>query len=239
MREKNAYIVELSDVEVYRKKNLILHQVNLGIKKGEFVYLLGPTGSGKTGLLKTISAELPLGGGEARVMDFDLNQLDEYLLPMLRRHLGILSADYPLLAHYTVFDNLELVLKSTDWIDTTLRRSRIFQLLDLLRISSLAYQYPPELSKAQTQKVLLARALLNRPALLLADEPTAALDTESREDILVFLHAYSQSEGMSVLLATNDPSIPEQFPCRVWRCDGGRVKTIQHLSPPKEDRKET
>lgn len=233
MWDKKNYIIELKQISVYQKKVLILDNVNLQIRPGAFVYLLGPTGAGKSSLLKLLYGELPLMEGQGRVFDFELQELNELSLPILRRRLGIISPEYPLLEHYNLEENLEIVLRAIEWQEPIQRQARISQILELLKLSTKRFSYPAELTKTERQRGLIARALLNQPSLLLVDEPSADLDTESAEDILGFIYSFAQASNTAVLFATNNPSIPEQFPGRVLRCGSGKVNTVQHLPPGK------
>lgn len=232
MWDKKNYIIELKQIAVFQKKALILNDVSLQIRLGEFVYFLGPTGAGKSSLLKILFGELLLQEGEGRVFDFELQKLDELSLPILRRRLGVVSAEYPLLEHYTLEENMQVVLRAIQWEEALQRQTRISQVLELLKLSTKRFNYPTELTKSERQRALIARALLNQPSLLIVDEPTAALDTESSEDILSFLYSFAQASNTTVLFATNNPDIPEQFPGRILRCGSGKVNTIQHLPPP-------
>jgi cell division transport system ATP-binding protein len=231
MWDKKNYIIELKQISVYQKKTLILDNVNLQIRPGEFVYLLGPTGAGKSSLLKLLYGELPLMEGKGRVFDFELEKLDELSLPILRRRLGIISNEYPLLDHYRIEENLEIILRAIQWQDLSQREARLSQVIELLKLSSKRFNYPAELTKTERQRAIIARALLNQPSLLIVDEPTSGLDTESREDILSFIYSFAQATNTAVLFATNDQSIPEQYPGRILRCGSAKVNTIQHLPP--------
>jgi len=232
MWDKKNYIVELKQVSVYQQKKMILTAINLQIRPTEFVYLLGATGSGKSSFLKLLYGELPFLEGEARVFDFELKKVDEISLPVLRRKLGIVAQEYPLLEHRSIEDNLQLILNATDWTNAELCRQRIAEVLALVKMTDKRFARPSELTKAERQRAIIARALLNKPSLLIVDEPTAGLDEEAAEDILTFLYSFAQATATAVLFATNNPAIPSQFPGRVLRFVGGKVNTLQHLPPP-------
>lgn len=227
MWDKKKYILELRKVAVYHKKTLILNGVDLQVMPGEFIYLLGSTGSGKSSFFKILYGELAISVGQGRILDFELDQLNPDSLAALRRNLGIVAFEYPLLDHRTVEENLTLILRATDWIDKDLCNKRIDELLGLLEMSDKKKLTPFELTKTERQRVLIARALLNSPSLLILDEPTAGLDENSSKDIISFLNGYAATAGITVLYATNDESITKLAKGRVLKLEGTKA-SIAH-----------
>lgn len=222
-------IVHLKDVNISQAKNLVLEKVNLKISKGEFTYLIGKTGSGKSSLLKTLYAALPLTIGEGKVGEFDLKGLNRKTIPLLRRQLGIVFQDFNLLTDRNVEENLKFVLKATGWKDAADISKRINEVLDQVDLRTKARKFPHELSGGEQQRVVIARALLNRPAIILADEPTGNLDPETADDILLLLRKLAQQNDTAVLFATHDYRILENFPARIIRCLNGKVVTEEEF----------
>lgn len=222
-------IVHLKDVNISQAKNLVLEKVNLKISKGEFTYLIGKTGSGKSSLLKTLYAALPLTVGEGKVGEFDLKGLNRKTIPLLRRQLGIVFQDFNLLTDRNVEENLKFVLKATGWKDAADISKRINEVLDQVDLRTKARKFPHELSGGEQQRVVIARALLNRPAIILADEPTGNLDPETADDILLLLRKLAQQNDTAVLFATHDYRILENFPARIIRCLNGKVVTEEEF----------
>lgn len=222
-------IVHLKDVKIFQAKNLILEKVNLKISKGEFTYLIGKTGSGKSSLLKTLYAALPLTQGEGKVGEFDLKSLNRKTIPLLRRQLGIVFQDFNLLSDRNVEDNLKFVLRATGWKDAADIQKRITEVLEQVGLRTKARKFPHELSGGEQQRVVIARALLNRPDIILADEPTGNLDPETADDILLLLRKLAQQNDTAVLFATHDYRILENFPARIIRCLNGKVVSEEEL----------
>ena len=222
-------IVHLKDAKIFQAKNLILEKVNLKISKGEFTYLIGKTGSGKSSLLKTLYAALPLTQGEGQVGEFDLKALNRKTIPLLRRQLGIVFQDFNLLSDRNVEENLKFVLKATGWKDAADIQKRITEVLDQVDLRTKARKFPHELSGGEQQRVVIARALLNRPDIILADEPTGNLDPETADDILLLLRKLAQQNDTAVLFATHDYRILENFPARIIRCLNGKVVSEEDL----------
>ncbi len=222
-------IVHLKDVKIFQAKNLVLEKVNLKISKGEFTYLIGKTGSGKSSLLKTLYAALPLAEGEGKVGKFDLKALNRKTIPLLRRQLGIVFQDFNLLSDRNVDENLKFVLKATGWKDAADIQKRITEVLDQVDLRTKARKFPHELSGGEQQRVVIARALLNRPDIILADEPTGNLDPETADDILLLLRKLAQQNDTAVLFATHDYRILENFPARIIRCLNGKVVSEEEL----------
>lgn len=215
-------VIKLQGVDVYQQKHLVLNNVNLIIEKGEFVFLIGQTGSGKSSLLKVIYGDLHIGNGEGTVADFDLKKLAEKDIPFLRRKLGIVFQDFQLLTDRTIEQNLEFVMKATGWKDKKLISERARDVLEKVGLRSKVKKMPHELSGGEQQRVVIARALLNDPELILADEPTGNLDPNTSEEIVSLLKQISLS-GTSVLIASHDFHIIRKFPSRIIKCEDGQV----------------
>lgn len=223
-------IVELKAVHVFQDQQEVLANVNLRISRGEFVYLIGKTGSGKSSLLKTLYGALPLVKGNGQVVDFDLRMLNRHRIPELRRKLGIVFQDFSLLPDRTAGDNLRFVLRATGWTDQQKREQRIQELLDQVGLSAALDKMPHELSGGEQQRLGIARALLNRPEIILADEPTGNLDPETSDEILLLMRKLAQQHNTAVLFATHDYRILENFPARIIRCFNGRVVNDEDIT---------
>ncbi|RZJ75726.1 MAG: ATP-binding cassette domain-containing protein [Flavobacterium sp.] len=215
-------VINLQKVDVFQQKHLVLSNVNLDIAKGEFVFLIGQTGSGKSSLLKIIYGDLHIGNGNGAVAGFNLKNLADKDVPYLRRKLGIVFQDFQLLSDRTIEQNLEFVLKATGWDDKNLINERIKDVLEKVGLRSKIKKMPHEISGGEQQRVVIARALLNNPEIILADEPTGNLDPETSEEIVLLLKQISQS-GTAVLMATHDYHIIRTFPSRIIKCEGGVV----------------
>lgn len=220
---KEGIIVQLKDVGVFQQETLILDKVNLAIHEGEFAYLIGKTGSGKSSLLKTLYGALPHKKGDATVTGFDLKSLTRKTIPKLRRNLGIIFQDFSLLTDRNVLENLLFVLKATGWKDKNKMKSRSNEVLEQVGLKPKSYKMPFELSGGEQQRVVIARALLNKPSLILADEPTGNLDPDTSDDILLLLRQLAEVNNTAVLFATHDYRILENFPARIIRCQSGRI----------------
>lgn len=215
-------IIHLDKVSIFQKHNLVLTNVALNIDKGEFVYLLGKTGSGKSSLLKTLYAELELVQGEGTVAGFDLKTIKRKEIPFLRRKLGIVFQDFQLLTDRNVNDNLLFVLKATGWKNKFEMQKRIQDVLEKVHLATKGFKMPHELSGGEQQRISIARALLNDPELILADEPTGNLDPETSEEIMNVLLEISKS-GRAVLIATHDIMMFNKFPSRTIKCENGKI----------------
>ncbi len=216
-------VIALHDADIFQRDHLVLKQVNLEVKKGEFVYLIGKTGSGKSSLLKVIYGDLGLKNGSGSVAGYPLQKLKSRQIPYLRRKLGIVFQDFQLLPDRNVNDNLLFVLKATGWKNRQLMDVQIRKVLDLVGLIHKGYKYPHEISGGEQQRVSIARALLNDPEIILADEPTGNLDPKTTKEILVLLHEISQ-RGRAVIMATHDYSEMEAYSSRVLTCEEGTLK---------------
>ncbi|MBE6210930.1 MAG: ATP-binding cassette domain-containing protein [Rikenellaceae bacterium] len=217
--------VELSAAELKRKGHLVLSDVNLSVEEGEFVYLIGRVGSGKSSLLKTLYAELQLVEGEGEVVGFDLSKLRRKDIPMLRRSMGIVFQDYQLLTDRNVFDNLYYVMKATGWRSDADIRERIDEVLKMTGLESKDFKMPFELSGGEQQRLVIARALLNKPSLILADEPTGNLDPVTADGIIKLFHNIAKS-GCAVIMSTHNTAIIEDFPSRTLLFSHGKIREI-------------
>ncbi len=215
-------VVEYKDVEILRKELVVLKHVDLRMDEGEFAYLIGKVGSGKSSLLKSMYAEIPVYTGEARVMDMDLVDIRRKDVPMLRRRIGIVFQDFQLLTDRNVFQNLNFVLNATGWKDASEKEARIDEVLSRVGMANKSYKMPHELSGGEQQRIVLARALLNHPRLILADEPTGNLDPQTGDSIVRYLHDIA-GKGTAVIMATHNLQLVEQYPARVMRCEGKQL----------------
>src|SRR5690349_11157229 len=216
-------IIDIRNVNIYQGESLILQDVNLTVKKGEFVYLVGKTGTGKSSLLKTLYGELPLKDGEATVVGYDLRKLTWKTVPYLRRNMGVVFQDFQLLTDRNVNENLKFVLKSIGWKDEKLMNEKIADVLDKVGLRSKGFKMPFEMSGGEQQRVDIARALLNSPKLILADEPTGNLDPETSDEIMQLLIHIARDYGTSVVMATQDYIVIQKFPARMLRTEMGKV----------------
>ncbi|MFT2008770.1 cell division ATP-binding protein FtsE [Pontibacter sp. 13R65] len=222
MNFSSSPVVSLRDVAVYQDVNTILSSVSFDIEKGEFVYMVGRTGSGKSSLLKTLYGDLPLLTGAASVADFKLTKLPRKQVPFLRRKVGIIFQDFQLLFDRSVAENLTFVLKATGWKDSAKLKQRISEVLMRVGLDAAASKMPHQLSGGEQQRIVIARALLNEPVILFADEPTGNLDPEVADDIMKLFLEINNS-GTAVLMATHNYEIINRYPKRVLKCEGGKV----------------
>ncbi|NER10598.1 cell division transport system ATP-binding protein [Muriicola jejuensis] len=215
-------VLSLKEVAVYQKENLVLKDVNLEVTKGEFVYLIGKTGSGKSSFMKTLYADLPLKHGHGRVVGFNLKTLEEKDIPYLRRKLGVVFQDFKLLPDRNIQKNLLFVLKATGWKDPALMNARIEEVLEKVGMKTKGFKFPHELSGGEQQRVAIARALLNDPELILADEPTGNLDPQTSVEVMKVLQEINKT-GRTILMATHDYALILKYPSKTLKCDGAKV----------------
>ncbi|MDO8997568.1 cell division ATP-binding protein FtsE [Sediminibacterium sp.] len=223
MYNMSETVVSLKNVNIYQGNSLILQDVNFTINKGEFVYLVGKTGTGKSSLLKTLYGELTLTEGEASVVGFNLRGMDWKKVPFLRRNLGVVFQDFQLLTDRNVHENLKFVLKATGWKDERLMEEKIADVLEKVGLKSKGFKMPFEMSGGEQQRVEIARALLNSPKLVLADEPTGNLDPETSDEIMQLLFQIAKDYGTSVVMATHDFIVINRYPSRMLKTENGRV----------------
>ncbi|WP_035336288.1 cell division ATP-binding protein FtsE [Dokdonia sp. PRO95] len=218
----SAPVLELSHAAIYQRENLILSEVNVTIEPGDFVYLIGKTGSGKSSFMKTLYGDLPLTEGKGNIVGVDLNGLKEKNIPFLRRKLGVVFQDFKLLNDRTVIDNLKFVLKATGWKDKTAMEAKIDAVLDKVGMKSKGFKYPYQLSGGEQQRIAIARALLNDPELILADEPTGNLDPQTSVEVMEVLQEINKN-GNTILMATHDYALLLKYPSKTLKCDGNKV----------------
>ena len=215
-------IVDYKNVEIHRKELVVLKNVTFSLNSGEFVYLIGRVGSGKSSLMKSMYSEIPIIEGEASVLDYDLTSIKKKDIPYLRRRIGIVFQDFQLLTDRSVYDNLVFVLEATGWKDKNEIEERIESALQQVGMSNKSYKMPHELSGGEQQRIVFARALLNKPTLVLADEPTGNLDPDTGNQIVSLLHEIAEN-GTTVIMATHNLNLIEQFPGKVIRCEDKQV----------------
>ena len=220
-----AVLIEYKNVAVHQADQIVLHDVNLHVENGEMIYMLGKVGSGKSSLMKTFYGALPIADGEAHVLDYDMMRIRRRKLPYLRRRLGIIFQDYKLLTDRSVEEHLLFVLRATGWKDKKLMKSHVQEILQQVGMETKAYKRPYELSGGEQQRVVIARALLNSPEIILADEPTGNLDAETGKEIMDLLYSISQA-GITVLMSTHNRLWPELYPGKKWLFDGGVIKDV-------------
>ena len=216
-------IIELRHVNIYQSSNLILSDVNISVEKGEFVYLVGKTGTGKSSLLKTLYGDLELKEGEGWVVGHNLKEITWKTVPFLRRNLGVVFQDFQLLTDRNVNDNLKFVLKETGWKDEKLMDEKISDVLDKVNLKTKGFKMPFELSGGEQQRIDIARALLNSPKLILADEPTGNLDPETSDEIMQLLFHICRDFETSIVMATHDYMVINKFPARTIKTERGKV----------------
>ncbi|MBN1414811.1 MAG: ATP-binding cassette domain-containing protein [Bacteroidales bacterium] len=224
MSEKS--IIQFQDASIFQDDHLVLSGVTFSVANNEFVYLIGRVGSGKTSLIKTINAELPLKKGNATVAGYELNKLRKNQVPFMRRKLGIVFQDFQLLIDRTVHDNLFFVLHATGWKDPSFIQKRIDEVLTKVGLENKGYKMPHQLSGGEQQRVVIARALLNEPAIILADEPTGNLDPETSEGIMQILNDISAA-GRAVLMATHNYTLLKKYPARTLKCEDGKLVEME------------
>ncbi|WP_299012205.1 ATP-binding cassette domain-containing protein [uncultured Polaribacter sp.] len=215
-------VLKLEKAEIYQRDNLVLSNVNLTINKGDFFYLIGKTGSGKSSLMKTLYGDLTLQKGTGSIVDFNLKNLKEKDIPFLRRKIGIVFQDFKLLNDRTVFENLNFVLKATGWKDKEEMKTKIYEVLGKVGMKTQYYKKPFELSGGEQQRIAIARALLNDPELILADEPTGNLDPKTSMEVMELLNDIHKS-GKTILMATHDYQLIVKFKQKTIKCEGGAL----------------
>lgn len=226
--------INYHNVEIRQQENIVLEEVNLQIHKGEFVYLIGKVGSGKSSLLKTMYGELDIHSGQADVLGYDMARIRRGHIPALRKRIGIVFQDFQLLIDRNVWDNLDFVLKATGWKDKGRRRQRIEEVLEQVGMSTKGYKMPHELSGGEQQRIVIARAILNTPEIILADEPTGNLDPETGRQIVQLLHNICAA-GSTVIMTTHNMLLLEEYPGKVFCCEGHRLIESQIQSPESSD----
>ena len=226
-------LIQYKNVEIHQQELCVLSDVNLELHKGEFVYLIGKVGSGKTSLLKTLYGELDIIDGEAEVLGYDMRSIKRKHIPQLRRKLGIVFQDFQLLTDRTVYNNLEFVLRATGWKNKQEIQDRIEEVLQLVGMSNKGYKLPNELSGGEQQRIVIARAVLNSPAIILADEPTGNLDVETGKSIVELLHNICGS-GSSVMMTTHNLQLLKEYPGRVYRCADHQIVDVTAEYMPRQ-----
>ena len=215
-------VLSLKDVTVYQGNNAIITNVNLEVNHGEFIYIIGKTGAGKSSFMKTLYGDLPLQSGEGTIVDYDLAKLKEKKIPYLRRKIGIVFQDFKLLPDRTVYDNLLFVLKATGWSDKREMEVKINEVLDKVGMKNAVHKMPHQISGGEQQRVAVARALLNDPELILADEPTGNLDPQTSVEVMNLLREINQN-GKTIIMATHDYALLMKFPSKTLKCDSGTL----------------
>ncbi|MDA7694539.1 ATP-binding cassette domain-containing protein [Flavobacteriaceae bacterium] len=218
-------MINLNNATIVNENNIIFTDVNFKVATGEFVFLIGKTGSGKSSLLKVLYGDLPLSSGQGSILDFDLTQIKDKQIPLLRRKLGVVFQDFKLLPDRTLFDNLAFVLKATGWKEKTKIKERVTEVLKLVNVNSSDQKFPFELSGGEQQRVAIARALLNHPKLIIADEPTGNLDPETSQEIMQLFQKLHQG-GISIIMATHDYNMIVKFPGKIFQCDQGSLNEV-------------
>lgn len=215
-------MLQLKDASIFQRENLILSNVNLDIKKGDFNYIIGKTGSGKSSLMKTLYGDLPLQNGSGTIVDFDLRKIKEKDIPFLRRKIGIVFQDFQLLNDRSVYENLFFVLKATGWKGKNQMDAKINEVLEKVDMKTKGFKMPYQLSGGEQQRVAIARALLNTPEMILADEPTGNLDPKTSVEIMNVLEEINKA-GITILMATHDYALILKFPHKTIKCEGGKI----------------
>ena len=222
-------VLQLKDASIFQRENLILSDVSVSVEKGEFVYLIGKTGTGKSSFMKTLYGDLPLQKGEGTIVGFDLATLKEKEIPFLRRKLGVVFQDFLLLNDRTVHDNLKFVLTATGWKDKNEMAARIETVLDKVGMKTKSFKFPYQLSGGEQQRIAIARALLNDPELILADEPTGNLDPQTSVEVMEVLQEINKN-GNTILMATHDYALLLKYPSKTLKCDENQIFEVVQKS---------
>lgn len=222
-------ILSLQDVTIYQEKNNVLNHVNLEVHRGDFIYIIGKTGSGKSSLMKTLYADLPLIEGDGQIVEYNLSKLKEKDIPYLRRKIGIIFQDFKLLSDRNIFDNLDFVLKATGWKEKEERKATIEEVLEKVGMISKINKMPHQLSGGEQQRIAIARALLNNPDLILADEPTGNLDPQTSVEVMEVLRQINQN-GKTIIMATHDYALIMKFPSKTLKCEDGTIFEVVQRS---------
>ena len=219
-------LLQLANIEIRREENRVLHEASFTLRSGEFVYVIGKVGSGKSSLLKSLYCEIPIQAGEAQLLEYDLRKIKRKHIPFLRRKLGIVFQDFQLLTDRSVSKNLEFVLKATGWKKQAEIRARIEEVLRQVGMPDKGYKMPHELSGGEQQRIAIARALLNHPRLILADEPTGNLDAETSGQIVQLLHDICQ-QGTAVIMTTHNYTLVHNYPARIVKCENAGLSDVR------------
>ena len=222
----NSFVLEFDDVDIYQEDNLVLNKVDFKLAPAETCYIIGKSGSGKTSFLKTIYGSIPLVSGKATVAGFQLNGLEQKQIPFLRRKLGMVFQDFILFEDWSVGKNLMYILEATGWKDRGQMTARVLQVLEMVGLNGYEKKPVTSLSGGEPQRVVIARALLNNPPIIIADEPTGNLDPDTSDEILYLLNRLSREFGTSIIIATHDYRLIQKFPARVYKCEGGKITEI-------------
>jgi cell division transport system ATP-binding protein len=224
--ENDALLLQLEHIEIQRNENTVLHDASLSLRDGEFIYIIGKVGSGKSSLLKSLYCEIPIAQGKAQLMEYDLRKIRHKEIPFLRRKLGIVFQDFQLLTDRSVNSNMEFVLQATGWTKKDEIELRINEVLHQVGMPNKGYKRPHELSGGEQQRIVIARALLNDPRLILADEPTGNLDPETSAQIVQLLHDIRR-RGTAVIMTTHNYTVVRNFPARIVKCENGALSDVK------------